>query len=91
MGMYATVGDRLVQCPGDAGECDRVGTVIGVPSPDGGPPYRVRWDKDGSEDLVSPGPESFFMYRALLAESPTLDALVLWTGDPLRSAGRVQV
>ena len=99
--MYATVGDRLVQCSSEAGEGDRVGTVIGVPGADGGPPYRVRWDEDGSEDLVSPGPESFFMYRArfgqgdpghgaLIAESPALDALESWAGDPFRGAGRVR-
>jgi hypothetical protein len=46
--MRAHVGDRLVL--GD----DRIGVVIGVPSDDGGPPYIVKWLKDGHIAMVTP-------------------------------------
>jgi Domain of unknown function (DUF1918) len=46
--MRAHVGDRLVL--GD----DRIGVVIGVPSDDGGPPYIVKWLRDGHIAMVTP-------------------------------------
>ena len=49
-GMRAVPGDRLL-IDGDPG---RVGVVIGVPHPDGSPPYVVRWRRSGHIALVSP-------------------------------------
>jgi Domain of unknown function (DUF1918) len=48
--MKAAPGDRLII----AGDPDRVGEVIAVPSPDGSPPYVVRWRRSGHIALVSP-------------------------------------
>jgi hypothetical protein len=46
--MRAHVGDRLVVGP------DRVGIVVGVPAPDGSPPYIIKWQKDGHIAMVLP-------------------------------------
>jgi hypothetical protein len=50
--MRAHVGDQLVV----AGDESRVGLIIGLPHPDGSPPYVVRWLADGHIALVYPGP-----------------------------------
>jgi hypothetical protein len=49
--MYAQVGDRLVV----AGDPDRSAVIIGVPHPDGTPPYVVKWQATGHIAMVSPG------------------------------------
>ena len=51
--MQAHVGDRIMVRSTHQGEPDRVGEVIGCSEPEGGPPYRVRWD-DGHEGLFFP-------------------------------------
>ena len=48
--MEAHVGDRLVV----SGDEDRVGLVIGLPNPDGSPPYVIRWLNGGHVALVFP-------------------------------------
>jgi len=48
--MYAHIGDRLIV----EGDPARVGLIIGVPHPDGSPPYIVRWLADGHIAMVSP-------------------------------------
>jgi hypothetical protein len=49
--MYAEVGDRLVI----GGDTNRTGLIIGVPHPDGSPPYIVKWLASGHIAMVSPG------------------------------------
>lgn len=49
-GMRAVPGDRLII----DGDPERVGVVIGVPNPDGSPPYVVRWHRSGHIALVFP-------------------------------------
>jgi len=49
--MNAHVGDRLIV----EGDPDRTGLIIGVPHPDGSPPYIVKWLKGGNIAMVSPG------------------------------------
>jgi Domain of unknown function (DUF1918) len=49
--MYAHIGDRLVVDDNPA----RTGTIIGVPHPDGSPPYVVKWMATGHIAMVSPG------------------------------------
>ncbi|MHB1431358.1 MAG: DUF1918 domain-containing protein [Streptosporangiaceae bacterium] len=46
----ARVGDRLIV----AGNPDRTGIVIGVPDPDGSPPYVIKWLSDGHIAMVFP-------------------------------------
>jgi len=48
--MYARVGDRLVVSDDPA----RSALIIGVPHPDGSPPYVVKWLADGHIAMVSP-------------------------------------
>jgi hypothetical protein len=49
----AHVGDKIVVRSTHQGEAERTGEVIGCHEPDGGPPYRVRWE-DGHEGLFYP-------------------------------------
>ncbi len=49
--MYAHIGDKLVV----DGDPARIGLIIGLPHPDGSPPYVVKWLADGHIAMVSPG------------------------------------
>jgi len=55
--MQATKGDHLVVHGRNVGNVDRRGEVIDVRGQDGQPPYVVRWEPDGHEGLVFPGPD----------------------------------
>ena len=48
--MRAVPGDRLIV----DGDPERMGVVIGVPHPDGSPPYVVKWCRTGHVALVFP-------------------------------------
>ena len=52
--MEAHVGDRIVVHSTHQGEPDRVGEVVECREPEGGPPYRVRWQPDGHTALFFP-------------------------------------
>ena len=52
--MHAVVGDQLHVHGRQVGTPDRLGEIIDVRGPDGGPPYVVRFP-DGHETLVFPG------------------------------------
>jgi hypothetical protein len=52
--MNATVGDRLRFLGHRVGDHDRVGRVVEVLGPDGGPPYLVEFE-DGHRGEVFPG------------------------------------
>jgi hypothetical protein len=56
--MQASVGDRLVVHSAHVDEHVRSGEIIDVRHEDGSPPYVVRWDDDGHEALVYPGPDA---------------------------------
>jgi hypothetical protein len=49
--MHAKIGDRLIV----EGDPARTGLIIGIPHPDGTPPYIVKWLADGHIAMVSPG------------------------------------
>jgi hypothetical protein len=55
--MHAQPGDILVVESNIVGQSARHGTILEVHSPDGDPPFRVRWD-DGHEGLTYPGPDA---------------------------------
>ena len=55
--MQATKGDVLIVHGRTVGNVDRRGEVVDVRGPDGQPPYLVRWEPDGHEGLVFPGPD----------------------------------
>ncbi|NDU76891.1 DUF1918 domain-containing protein [Actinomadura sp. DSM 109109] len=55
--MKAKIGDRLHVHGNVVGLPDRIGEIIEVRGPDGGPPYVIRFD-DGHECLVYPGPDA---------------------------------
>lgn len=56
--MRAQQGDWLVVEQAGIGREARRGRIEEVRSPDGRPPYVVRWLDDGREALVFPGPDA---------------------------------
>jgi hypothetical protein len=67
--MHAQPGDWLVVEGRDIGHHARRAQILSVHSPDGQPPYRVRWADDGHEALVVPGPDAHIVTAAELAET----------------------
>ena len=61
--MQARTGDWLVVPVDSNGTHVRRGQVVGVPHPDGTPPYRVRWLDDGHESLLVPPPDTRLLHR----------------------------
>lgn len=55
--MRAHPGDMLIVEGQTVGHHARRATILEVRSPDGSPPYLVRWD-DGHEALTFPGPDA---------------------------------
>jgi Domain of unknown function (DUF1918) len=62
--MQAQVGDWLVIKGGTVGRSDMRGLITAVRSPDGEPPYRVRWLATGEEATVFPGPDAIVVTAA---------------------------
>lgn len=62
--MNANVGDWLVVKSGTIGHPDLRGLITAVHSPDGEPPYRVRWLATGEEATVYPGPDAIVVTAA---------------------------
>ena len=56
--MAAHVGDWLLVPTDSSGGHVRRGQVVGIPHPDGSPPYRVRWLDDEHESLLFPPPDT---------------------------------
>jgi hypothetical protein len=55
--MQAAVGDRLHVHGNIVGHPDKMGEIVEVHGPAGGPPYVVRFD-DGHTGLCYPGPDA---------------------------------
>jgi len=56
--MHAKAGDRIVIRHPQLGGAPRDGEIVETRGPDGTPPYVVRWEDDGHEALVFPGPDA---------------------------------
>ncbi len=56
--MNANVGDRILVGGRRVGQPDRNCEVLEVRRSNGEPPYVVRWDDTGHEDLFVPGPDA---------------------------------
>ncbi|WP_418956070.1 DUF1918 domain-containing protein [Streptomyces tritici] len=56
--MHASKGDKLVVHGRTVGHGDRTAEVLQVLGQNGEPPFRVKFDDDGHEALVSPGPDT---------------------------------
>ena len=56
--MRAKAGDMLVVRGHHLGEPDRMGEILEVHGSEGNPPFVVRWDDDGHQGLVFPGPDA---------------------------------
>lgn len=65
--MKASVGDRIIIHGHHLGEPNRDCEVLGV-GPDGGPPFRVRWEDTGHEALFFPGSDATVEHFAPPAE-----------------------
>jgi hypothetical protein len=57
--MQASVGDRLVVRSAHLDGPVREGEIVRVAHADGSPPYVVRWEHDGRETLIYPGPDAY--------------------------------
>jgi len=55
--MHAKAGDVLIVDGHTVGQQQRQATILEVHSPDGSPPYLVRWN-DGHQALIYPGPDA---------------------------------
>jgi hypothetical protein len=55
--MHAKPGDVLIVHSHSETVHSRRAEIIAVPSPDGEPPYTVRWE-DGHEGVLFPGPDA---------------------------------
>lgn len=55
--MHAQPGDVLIVEGQTVGQHAKRATILEVRSPDGSPPYRVRW-QDGHEGFTYPGPDA---------------------------------
>ncbi|MFG2332007.1 DUF1918 domain-containing protein [Streptomyces sp. NPDC048604] len=56
--MHASKGDKLVVHGRTVGQHDRTAEVLQVLGENGNPPYKVKFDDDGHEALMSPGPDT---------------------------------
>ncbi|MCZ4558744.1 DUF1918 domain-containing protein [Rhodococcus maanshanensis] len=56
--MRAQAGDWLVVKGTVVDAPDQVGQIVEVRTRDGGPPYVVKWVRDGHQALVFPGPDA---------------------------------
>ncbi|MEU9981359.1 DUF1918 domain-containing protein [Streptomyces sp. NPDC050856] len=63
--MQATVGDTLLVHGRHVGQHDRTAEVIEVLGPDGTPPYRVRFNDDDHEAVMSPGPDTVVRHKEM--------------------------
>lgn len=56
--MHAKNGDRIVIRHPRLGGTPRDGEILETRGPNGTPPYVVRWEDNGHEALVFPGPDA---------------------------------
>jgi hypothetical protein len=56
--MQAKKGDWLVVESSAVDRPGRRGLVLDVEGPDGTPPFLVRWEDNGHEGLIFPGPDA---------------------------------
>lgn len=61
--MEAKTGDILLVHGRTVGHHDRKATIVEVLGDHGEPPYRVRFEDDGKECLMSPGPDSVVQHE----------------------------
>lgn len=62
--MNAKTGDWLVMKGRTNEHHEQRGLIVDVRSPDGAPPYVVRWLQTGGEALVFPGPDAVIVTAA---------------------------
>jgi hypothetical protein len=67
--MKAKVGDWLVIKAGTIDQPDQRGLITEVHSPDGAPPYVVRWLATGHEATVFPGADAIVVTAAEQADA----------------------
>ena len=70
--MFAKVGDKLVVHGLHVDRPDRYGEILDVRGPEGTPPFVVRWESDGHEALVCPGPDASILHITEEHESSTI-------------------
>ncbi|GGQ23703.1 DUF1918 domain-containing protein [Streptomyces roseolilacinus] len=68
--MEATVGDKLLVHGRVVGRHDRTAEIVEVLGEHGHPPYRVRFDDDGHEAVMSPGPDAVVRHKGQFGTRP---------------------
>ncbi|MDT9684150.1 DUF1918 domain-containing protein [Streptomyces sp. TRM76323] len=68
--MEATVGDKLLVHGRVVGRHDRTAEIVEVLGEHGHPPYRVRFDDDGHEAVMSPGPDAVVRHKERFEAGP---------------------
>src|SRR4051794_13263067 len=87
----AHVGDRIVVHSTHQGEPERVGEVLECHEPEGGPPYRVRWEPEGLSGFFSPaGTAAVVHHPGPSRWGSVLMAKGTGTGPAPRPAGKVR-
>ncbi len=66
--MHAQRGDWLVVKGIHVDVPEHRGRIVAVGSPDGGPPFTVRWQGADHESTVFPGPDAIVLTDAEMAE-----------------------
>jgi Domain of unknown function (DUF1918) len=66
--MHAKVGEWLVVSGHTDGRHERRAQIVAVASPNGDPPYTVRWLDTGRTAIVFPGPDAVVLSAARQAE-----------------------
>ncbi|MEV6327384.1 DUF1918 domain-containing protein [Streptomyces sp. NPDC051909] len=61
--MRASKGDKLVVHGRTVGQHERTAEVVQVMGENGNPPFRVKFDDDGHEAVMSPGPDTTVRHR----------------------------
>lgn len=56
--MKAQVGDELIMESTEPVQSRRVGTIVGLKTADGSPPYLVHWVVGDYDSLIFPGPST---------------------------------
>jgi Domain of unknown function (DUF1918) len=67
--MKANVGDWLVIKGGTIDQPSQRGLITEIHSPDGAPPYVVRWLETGHQATVFPGPDAVVVTAAEQADA----------------------
>jgi CBS domain-containing protein len=89
--MWATVGDRLVVKAHRIGDRTRDAEILEALGPDGSGPFRVRWEEDGHESIVTPGSDAWVQHLSAPEAHPSVHAPRSLAEAPVRDHMRTDL